>query len=175
MARISWLNGCIPITRKWPALSVMNTNNSSLRINVFVVFTLSQQQLSRFLIPVLQPPLVQAIFNRNAEEVQLLLHKKEDVNALVSMRCMKLRCRTGSCHERFFFCMLNMKIQPLLIDLVFVPQDQERRTPLHAAACVGDVHIMDLLIESGEWAGCISDAWIWVKNLGYGFWMWCLL
>uniref|UniRef100_A0A8C3AC28 Ankyrin repeat domain 52a n=1 Tax=Cyclopterus lumpus TaxID=8103 RepID=A0A8C3AC28_CYCLU len=28
------------------------------------------------------PPLVQAIFNRNAEEVQLLLHKKEDVNAL---------------------------------------------------------------------------------------------
>lgn len=29
-------------------------------------------------------------------------------------------------------------------------QDQERRTPLHAAACVGDVHIMDLLIESGE-------------------------
>lgn len=32
---------------------------------------------------VLQPPLVQAIFNRNAEEVQLLLHKKEDVNALV--------------------------------------------------------------------------------------------
>lgn len=32
---------------------------------------------------VLQPPLVQAIFNRNAEEVQLLLHSKEDVNALV--------------------------------------------------------------------------------------------
>lgn len=32
----------------------------------------------------LQPPLVQAIFNRNAEEVQLLLHKKEEVNALVS-------------------------------------------------------------------------------------------
>lgn len=29
-------------------------------------------------------------------------------------------------------------------------QDHERRTPLHAAACVGDVHIMDLLIESGE-------------------------
>lgn len=31
----------------------------------------------------LQPPLVQAIFSRNAEEVQLLLHKTEDVNALV--------------------------------------------------------------------------------------------
>uniref|UniRef100_A0A8C9ZU36 Ankyrin repeat domain 52a n=1 Tax=Sander lucioperca TaxID=283035 RepID=A0A8C9ZU36_SANLU len=69
-------------------------------------------------ISVLQPPLVQAIFNRNAEEVQLLLHKQEeDVNAL----------------------------------------DQERRTPLHAAACVGDVHIMDLLIESGERANVESS------------------
>lgn len=35
-------------------------------------------------------------------------------------------------------------------DDMFVLQDQERRTPLHAAACVGDVHIMDLLIESGK-------------------------
>uniref|UniRef100_A0A671V047 Ankyrin repeat domain 52a n=1 Tax=Sparus aurata TaxID=8175 RepID=A0A671V047_SPAAU len=82
--------------------------------------TLSQQQLSRFLIPVLQPPLVQAIFNRNAEEVQLLLHKKEDVNAL----------------------------------------DQERRTPLHAAACVGDVHIMDLLIESGATVNAKDHVWL---------------
>lgn len=32
---------------------------------------------------VLQPLLVQAIFSRNTEEVQLLLHKKEDANALV--------------------------------------------------------------------------------------------
>uniref|UniRef100_A0A8C9ZU57 Ankyrin repeat domain 52a n=1 Tax=Sander lucioperca TaxID=283035 RepID=A0A8C9ZU57_SANLU len=72
-------------------------------------------------ISVLQPPLVQAIFNRNAEEVQLLLHKQEeDVNAL----------------------------------------DQERRTPLHAAACVGDVHIMDLLIESGERAVCFTYTWL---------------
>lgn len=43
----------------------------------------------------------------------------------------------------------------LIIDC-FILQDQERRTPLHAAACVGDVHIMDLLIESGEWAVCIT-------------------
>uniref|UniRef100_A0A8C4HH88 Ankyrin repeat domain 52a n=1 Tax=Dicentrarchus labrax TaxID=13489 RepID=A0A8C4HH88_DICLA len=70
-------------------------------------------------ISVLQPPLVQAIFNRNAEEVQLLLHKKEDVNAL----------------------------------------DQDRRTPLHAAACVGDVHIMDLLIESDFSLLCVSEMW----------------
>uniref|UniRef100_A0A8C5GVK7 Ankyrin repeat domain 52 n=1 Tax=Gouania willdenowi TaxID=441366 RepID=A0A8C5GVK7_GOUWI len=67
-----------------------------------------------------QPPLVQAIFNRNAEEVQLLLHKKEDVNAL----------------------------------------DQERRTPLHAAACVGDVHVMDLLIESGASVNAKDHVWL---------------
>uniref|UniRef100_A0A673CJY6 Ankyrin repeat domain 52a n=1 Tax=Sphaeramia orbicularis TaxID=375764 RepID=A0A673CJY6_9TELE len=67
-----------------------------------------------------QPPLVQAIFNRNAEEVQLLLHKKEDVNAL----------------------------------------DQERRTPLHAAACMGDVHIMDLLIESGASVNAKDHVWL---------------
>ncbi|XP_034053972.1 serine/threonine-protein phosphatase 6 regulatory ankyrin repeat subunit C-like isoform X1 [Gymnodraco acuticeps] len=67
-----------------------------------------------------QPPLVQAVFNRNAEEVQLLLHKKEDVNAL----------------------------------------DQERRTPLHAAACVGDVHIMDLLIESGATVNAKDHVWL---------------
>uniref|UniRef100_A0AAX7SSZ2 Ankyrin repeat domain 52 n=1 Tax=Astatotilapia calliptera TaxID=8154 RepID=A0AAX7SSZ2_ASTCA len=66
------------------------------------------------------PPLVQAIFSRNAEEVQLLLHKKEDVNAL----------------------------------------DQERRTPLHAAACVGDVHIMDLLIESGASVNAKDHIWL---------------
>lgn len=59
-----------------------------------------------------------------------------------------------------------MKIVILpLIDHMFIPQDQERRTPLHAAACVGDVHIMDLLIESGEWAVCITDTWLCVENL----------
>ncbi|MEQ2250265.1 Ankyrin repeat domain-containing protein 52 [Ilyodon furcidens] len=67
-----------------------------------------------------QPPLVQAIFSRNTEEVQLLLHRKEDVNAL----------------------------------------DQEHRTPLHAAACVGDVHIMDLLIESGASVNAKDNVWL---------------
>ena len=56
----------------------------------------------------------------------------------------------GKRHCVFFF--------PLL-------QDHERRTPLHAAACVGDVHIMDLLIESGEWAACIADFWLCVIRL----------
>lgn len=32
-----------------------------------------------------QPPLVQAVFNRNADEVQLYLHKKDEVNALVGL------------------------------------------------------------------------------------------
>ncbi|XP_048872259.1 serine/threonine-protein phosphatase 6 regulatory ankyrin repeat subunit C [Brienomyrus brachyistius] len=67
-----------------------------------------------------QPPLVQAIFNRNAEEVQSLLHKKEEVNAL----------------------------------------DHERRTPLHAAACLGDVHIMDLLINSGASVNAKDHVWL---------------
>lgn len=36
-----------------------------------------------------------------------------------------------------------------LIVLCFV-QDQEQSTPLHAAAYLGDVHTMDLLIASGR-------------------------
>lgn len=32
----------------------------------------------------------------------------------------------------------------------FSSQDQEQSTPLHAAAYLGDVHIMDLLINSGS-------------------------
>uniref|UniRef100_A0A671MZU0 Serine/threonine-protein phosphatase 6 regulatory ankyrin repeat subunit C n=1 Tax=Sinocyclocheilus anshuiensis TaxID=1608454 RepID=A0A671MZU0_9TELE len=64
---------------------------------------------STLFFPLLQTPLVQAIFNRNVDEVKLFLHKKDEVNAL----------------------------------------DQERRTPLHAAAWLGDVHIMELLISAG--------------------------
>uniref|UniRef100_A0A8U7NVW5 Ankyrin repeat domain 52 n=1 Tax=Corvus moneduloides TaxID=1196302 RepID=A0A8U7NVW5_CORMO len=63
----------------------------------------------------LQPPLVQAIFNRDVEEVRSLLNQKENINVL----------------------------------------DQERRTPLHAAAYIGDVAILELLILSegilGRW------------------------
>uniref|UniRef100_A0A452SSU2 Ankyrin repeat domain 52 n=1 Tax=Ursus americanus TaxID=9643 RepID=A0A452SSU2_URSAM len=58
----------------------------------------------------LQPPLVQAIFSRDVEEVRSLLSQKENINVL----------------------------------------DQERRTPLHAAAYVGDVPILQLLLMSGE-------------------------
>lgn len=49
--------------------------------------------------------------------------------------------------------MILKDVTPKKIPFNFSPpayQDQERRTPLHAAACVGDVHIMDLLIESGD-------------------------
>ncbi|KAG8510254.1 Serine/threonine-protein phosphatase 6 regulatory ankyrin repeat subunit C, partial [Galemys pyrenaicus] len=55
-----------------------------------------------------QPPLVQAIFSRDVEEVRSLLSQKENINVL----------------------------------------DQERRTPLHAAAYVGDVPILQLLLMS---------------------------
>uniref|UniRef100_A0A8C7MDH8 Ankyrin repeat domain 52 n=1 Tax=Oncorhynchus kisutch TaxID=8019 RepID=A0A8C7MDH8_ONCKI len=37
--------------------------------------------------------------------------------------------------------------------------DQERRTPLHAAACLGDVHIMDLLINSGASINAKDQGW----------------
>uniref|UniRef100_A0AAR2IMT2 Ankyrin repeat domain 52 n=1 Tax=Pygocentrus nattereri TaxID=42514 RepID=A0AAR2IMT2_PYGNA len=73
-----------------------------------------------FFICPLQPPLVQAIFNRNVDEVQLFLHKKDEVNAL----------------------------------------DQERRTPLHAAAWLGDVHIMDLLITAGANVNAKDHVWL---------------
>ncbi|KAF5928382.1 hypothetical protein HPG69_014987 [Diceros bicornis minor] len=69
-----------------------------------------------------QPPLVQAIFSRDVEEVRSLLSQKENINVL----------------------------------------DQERRTPLHAAAYVGDVPILQLLLmsgESGELKGLFSGAW----------------
>ncbi|TSP79431.1 Serine/threonine-protein phosphatase 6 regulatory ankyrin repeat subunit C [Bagarius yarrelli] len=74
----------------------------------------------RFFLCVPQPPLVQAIFNRNADEVQLYLHKKDEVNAL----------------------------------------DRERRTPLHAAAWLGDVHIMDLLIMAGANVNAKDHMWL---------------
>uniref|UniRef100_A0A8C1KBN0 Ankyrin repeat domain 52a n=1 Tax=Cyprinus carpio TaxID=7962 RepID=A0A8C1KBN0_CYPCA len=67
-----------------------------------------------------QPPLVQAIFNRNVDEVKLFLHKKDEVNAL----------------------------------------DQERRTPLHAAAWLGDVHIMELLISAGANVNAKDHVWL---------------
>ncbi len=37
-----------------------------------------------------------------------------------------------------------------IVCLSFFSQDQEQSTPLHAAAYLGDVQIMDLLITSGR-------------------------
>lgn len=45
-----------------------------------------------FLLCVPQPPLVQAVFNRNADEVQLYLHKKDEVNALVGFHVSPSEC-----------------------------------------------------------------------------------
>uniref|UniRef100_A0A8C7MWV7 Ankyrin repeat domain 52 n=1 Tax=Oncorhynchus kisutch TaxID=8019 RepID=A0A8C7MWV7_ONCKI len=44
--------------------------------------------------------------------------------------------------------------------LYFQYPDQERRTPLHAAACLGDVHIMDLLINSGASVNAKDQGWL---------------
>uniref|UniRef100_A0A8U7NX91 Ankyrin repeat domain 52 n=1 Tax=Corvus moneduloides TaxID=1196302 RepID=A0A8U7NX91_CORMO len=68
----------------------------------------------------LQPPLVQAIFNRDVEEVRSLLNQKENINVL----------------------------------------DQERRTPLHAAAYIGDVAILELLILSGANVNAKDTVWL---------------
>uniref|UniRef100_A0A7M4EFR0 Ankyrin repeat domain 52 n=1 Tax=Crocodylus porosus TaxID=8502 RepID=A0A7M4EFR0_CROPO len=68
----------------------------------------------------LQPPLVQAIFNRDIEEVRSLLSQKENINVL----------------------------------------DQERRTPLHAAAYVGDAAIVELLILSGANVNAKDTVWL---------------
>lgn len=68
----------------------------SLRINVNVNFFSCSFFVVITGISLLQPPLVQAVFNRNAEEVQLLLHKKEDVNALVCVQQMELGCKARS-------------------------------------------------------------------------------
>ncbi|TNM86767.1 hypothetical protein fugu_006997 [Takifugu bimaculatus] len=48
------------------------------------------------------PPLVQAIFNRNAEEVQLLLHKKEDVNALRVVGLLLRRGAEANARDKFW-------------------------------------------------------------------------
>uniref|UniRef100_A0A452H5M7 Uncharacterized protein n=1 Tax=Gopherus agassizii TaxID=38772 RepID=A0A452H5M7_9SAUR len=66
------------------------------------------------------PPLVQAIFNRDLEEVRSLLNQKENINIL----------------------------------------DQERRTPLHAAAYLGDVPIIELLILSGANVNAKDTVWL---------------
>uniref|UniRef100_A0A8B9TD63 Ankyrin repeat domain 52 n=1 Tax=Anas platyrhynchos TaxID=8839 RepID=A0A8B9TD63_ANAPL len=66
------------------------------------------------------PPLVQAIFNRDVEEVRSLLNQKENINVL----------------------------------------DQERRTPLHAAAYLGDVAILELLILSGANVNAKDTVWL---------------
>uniref|UniRef100_A0A8C5VK70 Ankyrin repeat domain 52 n=1 Tax=Microcebus murinus TaxID=30608 RepID=A0A8C5VK70_MICMU len=78
-----------------------------------------------------QPPLVQAIFSRDVEEVRSLLSQKENINVL----------------------------------------DQERRTPLHAAAYVGDVPILQLLLMSGESVASRERG----KEGGAEIDLWCLV
>lgn len=63
-------------------LKVMHSEVFNNKGFTFVVIFHSSFVISTFF-SLLQPPLVQAIFNRNADEVKLFLHKKDEVNALV--------------------------------------------------------------------------------------------
>uniref|UniRef100_A0A8C2D804 Ankyrin repeat domain 52a n=1 Tax=Cyprinus carpio TaxID=7962 RepID=A0A8C2D804_CYPCA len=59
-------------------------------------------------------------------------------------------------------CVGNKKSVNLFFFLfsTFLCQDQERRTPLHAAAWLGDVHIMELLISAGANVNAKDHVWL---------------
>lgn len=83
----------------------------------------------------LQPPLVQAIFNRNAEEVQLLLHKKEDVNALVCTMYMNFHCITGWYHEGLVPCNIWKFKRNITLDWSLIVYSTGPRAPYATSCC----------------------------------------
>uniref|UniRef100_A0A3B4TAR4 Ankyrin repeat domain 52a n=1 Tax=Seriola dumerili TaxID=41447 RepID=A0A3B4TAR4_SERDU len=101
-----------------------------------------------------QPPLVQAIFNRNAEEVQLLLHKKEDVNALVCVKFiitlhLQHSCDTLIMVEFLFVCLPGASVNA---------KDHVWLTPLHRAAASRN-EVMGLLLRRGAEANARDKFW----------------
>uniref|UniRef100_A0A673WYZ6 Ankyrin repeat domain 52a n=1 Tax=Salmo trutta TaxID=8032 RepID=A0A673WYZ6_SALTR len=96
----------------------------------------------------LQLPLVQAVFNRNADEIQLLLHnKKEDVNALVCLWCHS----TGS-------GLLRVDIVTLASANVNA-KDHVWLTPLHRAAASRNERAVGLLLRQGAEANARDKFW----------------
>uniref|UniRef100_A0A8D3D1H8 Ankyrin repeat domain 52a n=1 Tax=Scophthalmus maximus TaxID=52904 RepID=A0A8D3D1H8_SCOMX len=99
-----------------------------------------------------QPPLVQAIFNRNAEELQQLLHKKEDVNALV---------------RRYFLFSCNIHATPFKCFSLFSyppgasvnAKDHVWLTPLHRAAASRNERAVGLLLRRGAEANARDKFW----------------
>ncbi|CAG14608.1 unnamed protein product, partial [Tetraodon nigroviridis] len=82
-----------------------------------------------------QPPLIQAIFSGDPEEIRMLIYKSEDINALL---CSLLWCNPDD---------VSVK-------------DAEKRTPLHAAAFLGDAEIAELLILSGARVNAKDSMWL---------------
>uniref|UniRef100_A0A673CRB8 Ankyrin repeat domain 52a n=1 Tax=Sphaeramia orbicularis TaxID=375764 RepID=A0A673CRB8_9TELE len=97
-----------------------------------------------------QPPLVQAIFNRNAEEVQLLLHKKEDVNALVCINSIRLQCKTGPDYDAREACNISASVNA---------KDHVWLTPLHRAAASRNERAVGLLLRRGAEANARDKFW----------------
>lgn len=56
---------------------------------------------------VLQPPLVQAIFSGDPEEIRMLIHKTEDVNALVRDCGCCMGPPVGQARPLDIFCAVN--------------------------------------------------------------------
>ncbi|MGH0183248.1 UNVERIFIED_CONTAM: hypothetical protein FKN15_011493 [Acipenser sinensis] len=102
--------------------------------------------------PGLQPPLVQAIFKRDAEEVRVLLHKKEDVNALDQERRTPL-------HAAAFLG--DVQIMELLINsgASVNAKDHVWFTPLHRAAASRNEKAVALLLKKSAEVSARDKFW----------------
>uniref|UniRef100_A0A8C7R3E1 Ankyrin repeat domain 52a n=1 Tax=Oncorhynchus mykiss TaxID=8022 RepID=A0A8C7R3E1_ONCMY len=98
----------------------------------------------------LQLPLVQAVFNRNADEIQLLLHnKKEDVNALVCL----------CCHSTGSGPIILLLVLYTLIGANVNAKDHVWLTPLHRAAASRNERAVGLLLRQGAEANARDKFW----------------
>uniref|UniRef100_A0A8D3DNZ0 Ankyrin repeat domain 52a n=1 Tax=Scophthalmus maximus TaxID=52904 RepID=A0A8D3DNZ0_SCOMX len=95
-----------------------------------------------------QPPLVQAIFNRNAEELQQLLHKKEDVNRYFLFSC--------NIHATPFKCFSLFSYPP---GASVNAKDHVWLTPLHRAAASRNERAVGLLLRRGAEANARDKFW----------------
>ncbi|MGH0178935.1 UNVERIFIED_CONTAM: hypothetical protein FKN15_077973 [Acipenser sinensis] len=98
------------------------------------------------------PPLVQAIFKRDAEEVRVLLHKKEDVNALDQERRTPL-------HAAAFLG--DVQIMELLINsgASVNAKDHVWFTPLHRAAASRNEKAVALLLKKSAEVSARDKFW----------------
>uniref|UniRef100_A0A672N4T3 Serine/threonine-protein phosphatase 6 regulatory ankyrin repeat subunit C n=1 Tax=Sinocyclocheilus grahami TaxID=75366 RepID=A0A672N4T3_SINGR len=92
--------------------------------------------------PLLQTPLVQAIFNRNVDEVKLFLHKKDEVNALDQERRTPLHAAAwlGDVHIMELLISAGANVNA---------KDHVWLTPLHRAAASRNERAVGLLLRKG--------------------------